>query len=450
MWSFWNSATVHEWLFLMSKGGNGSRSSLLRMAGIAAMIFIAAVAIHFFESNHRAAFKKILEPKPAPSAALVIFFLGMAMLGQWKEAQKVLPEKFMALATSVQQFRLNQHDRENAEQGYYEKLLDNTGGRSPWEIHLKHPSAREGIDAVSRETDNLLQREMIPGAKAEIGGIYSMSISRWGMRDMDYPKEKAEGTFRIVLLGGSYEMGVGVNDGETFEQLVETRLNADSSLLCPPMIRRIEILNFGAGGYHLPQQTWLCDHKIFDFHPDLVLYVAHSEDSRRLNGFFASLIQNGIPLEYHFLNRVKNESGVKQWMSRDEIRNRLQPYDDSVSFLCLRHIAQTCIDHHAVFAMAYLPALGDPAHPEEETAVQQLLGSVRNSFPAGDRYSIEAKIFSLAHVWDGLERRPLEVSDEDTHPNAKGHRLIADALFQPLFSYFSERCSKVKTGQLTY
>ena len=58
-------------------------------------------------------------------------------------------------------------------------------------------------------------------------------------------------TLRIALLGPSHVMGNGVADGETFEALVEERLNRE---FATGPARRYEILNFGVDGYALPQQ----------------------------------------------------------------------------------------------------------------------------------------------------------------------------------------------------
>ena len=47
------------------------------------------------------------------------------------------------------------------------------------------------------------------------------------MRDQDYERSPPPNTFRIALLGPSNVMGWGVGDGETFEALVEERLNRE-------------------------------------------------------------------------------------------------------------------------------------------------------------------------------------------------------------------------------
>ena len=60
-----------------------------------------------------------------------------------------------------------------------------------------------------------------------------MSTNRWGMRDREYAKAKPAGTYRVAMLGSSYEMGPGVPDGATYEAVLEDLLNDEISATGP-------------------------------------------------------------------------------------------------------------------------------------------------------------------------------------------------------------------------
>ena len=60
------------------------------------------------------------------------------------------------------------------------------------------------------------------------------------MRDREYQKAKPANTYRIVLLGASNDMGTGVKDDQTYENLVEDTLN---SRVPDARYSRYEILN---------------------------------------------------------------------------------------------------------------------------------------------------------------------------------------------------------------
>ena len=51
-----------------------------------------------------------------------------------------------------------------------------------------------------------------------------LKTNQWGLRDREYDKVKAPGTYRIAILGSSHVVGVGVNNDQTFENLVENNI----------------------------------------------------------------------------------------------------------------------------------------------------------------------------------------------------------------------------------
>ena len=80
----------------------------------------------------------------------------------------------------------------------------------------------------------------------------NISINSFGLRDREYALAKGARTFRIVVLGQSYVMGSGVNDDETFENIVEDRLN--NEVAKSKGYDRIEIINLAVPGYSAIQQ----------------------------------------------------------------------------------------------------------------------------------------------------------------------------------------------------
>jgi hypothetical protein len=52
----------------------------------------------------------------------------------------------------------------------------------------------------------------------------------WGMRDKECSRAKPPNTYRIVAVVASYLMGSGVASSETFESLLEERLNRQLTL----------------------------------------------------------------------------------------------------------------------------------------------------------------------------------------------------------------------------
>jgi hypothetical protein len=73
-----------------------------------------------------------------------------------------------------------------------------------------------------------LLRDLTPSVTVTNAGALA-TTNPFGMRDRDYTMEKPPGTYRMLLVGASHELGSGVKDDETFENIVEDRLNGERS-----------------------------------------------------------------------------------------------------------------------------------------------------------------------------------------------------------------------------
>ena len=151
-----------------------------------------------------------------------------------------------ALADSVRQLtasHMNKRDMAVMRRGYYEELTQNVRFHPEmWELHRQKPA--DWVDITNsdliRGTGDFAALEFVPSAS----GIYNdatLSTNRWGLRDREYEQSKPAHTYRVALLGASRTVGSGVEDGRTFEALVEDRLNRE---LGPASGRRYEVLNF--------------------------------------------------------------------------------------------------------------------------------------------------------------------------------------------------------------
>lgn len=93
-----------------------------------------------------------------------------------------------------------------------------------------------------------------------------VSINRHGQRDIERDQGKSGDTWRIAVLGDSYAEAFQVDLEETFWNLLETKLNE-----CGAFDKRVEVLNFGVSSYGTAQELLTLRHRVWPFHPDLVL-----------------------------------------------------------------------------------------------------------------------------------------------------------------------------------
>src|SRR3546814_4133667 len=94
-----------------------------------------------------------------------------------------------------------------------------------WESYMNRPNGgwlEVRGSGLTRLRDDFLQTELAKGFRS-ITKHGAIQTNRWGMRDQDYAQTPPPGTLRGVVLGYSTVMGWGVEQGETFEAVVEAR-----------------------------------------------------------------------------------------------------------------------------------------------------------------------------------------------------------------------------------
>jgi hypothetical protein len=417
LWSLWNSPNFNSWIYTLRKGLNVEPAEYSGVALIIGCVILIVGIIHKLNKK-----LKIDIDKPLSISGTFILCMAIALpliAVQHANVQNLLPDNFKTAIQELSRASLNQQDKENAEQGYYEQLLEDPTKNNPWELRINSEAKRENVQSIIIPVNNILQRKFKPNSTAKEES-FTLTTNSWGMRDKEYTLSKSKGTYRIALLGGSYEMGSGVNDGMNYESLLEKHLN--ELLIKNDSIERIEILNFSLGGYHLPQQVWLMQNEVVKFNPDAVIYVAHSEDERRLNGFLASSIQNGVPLSFPYLTHIREKSGAEQSLSRNEIKDRLSLYSDSLFAWGYRSIAEHCRSNNIAAIWLYLPATADIVVQSERLHQQNM--AKESGF----------RTILIEDPYRDVNIREIQLSENDSHPNESGHALIASKILSALVS----------------
>ncbi len=107
----------------------------------------------------------------------------------------------------------------------------------------------------------------IPGAKVMIEvrtGAYAVQFNEKGYRSPDFSYNKPAGTIRIVCMGDSCTMGWGVEDRETYCNLLPSLLQKTSQ-------KRIEAINAGVLGHTSFQGLHRLRTKVVGLDPDIVV-----------------------------------------------------------------------------------------------------------------------------------------------------------------------------------
>lgn len=112
----------------------------------------------------------------------------------------------------------------------------------------------------------------VPGSQGWWTGEYGefrawVRINADGLRDREIPRRKPAGTARVLTLGDSITAAFQVPLEETFQKVLEQRLNARATS------PRYEVLNAGVNGYGTDQALLYYRHRGADYRPDVVLLM---------------------------------------------------------------------------------------------------------------------------------------------------------------------------------
>ncbi len=117
--------------------------------------------------------------------------------------------------------------------------------------------------------DPVLGWSLRPGASTwEVDeGVARIRINSHGYRDRERSVNKPQGVYRVAVLGDSITESSQVDIDETFSYLAEEELNRRQCCGKP----KVEVLNFGIGGYGTGQELILLRERVWKFNPDMIV-----------------------------------------------------------------------------------------------------------------------------------------------------------------------------------
>ncbi|HYN82467.1 MAG TPA: hypothetical protein VES88_13260 [Gemmatimonadaceae bacterium] len=438
LWSYWSSTSLSDWLWTLSSLRRAPLLSYAKLIAAIAVAFVTLVLAHITAARisdgsapradggrpdgGRPGARRSIVPGLRPAG---VGLLGAALL------LVVLPAKTGVFGASTQRLaatvgtnRLNTADRFREDRGYYETLLDT---RRPIADPTADP-AREAIEAGAflpiyrmrfvRRREDLITYELVPAYR---GGLFRGKLfetNQWGMRDKEYALTPPPNAYRIALLGASYEMGASVNVEENFESILEERLNRDGP---GAPLRRYEILNFAVGGYSVLQNAVVAEQKAFNFAPNALVVGLKELDFGRGLDILVGAVRRGAPIPYPEIREKLREAGVTREMSDLELRGRIKPLVPDILQWSLQHIGRLA-RARGVRAIALVLPRPDPEPGDAQIERDLATWASQAGF----------SVIRLDGVFSGQPLDSIRIPPPDGHPNARGHRMIADRLYHAL------------------
>lgn len=409
IWMMWSSTSIAEWLYLLSFFSGTTSEWLNVLLGFTALFCLANYLYYSYKSGLLGRIIGFYKKHITPITALLT---GLLLLVSFPSITSFIRIQDQPVVMLLQESEVNLRDKKIMERGYYQELLtDANNPLNTLNARMKGPKNWNKNKAYIK-TNNILQKEFKANTEV-IFKLKHLSTNQHGMRDKDYMLQKPEDTYRIALLGGSYEMGAGVGDNENYESVAEDLLNNRYD-------RKFEILNFAVGGYHLIENVYNTKFNVLRFKPDALIYTAHSNEFYRMKSRLIDLFTSKVEIEDPFLRKIKSKSGIKSRMCRLEKDNRLKPYIKSIIEWGYNTIANDCKTNGIKPIWVYVPALGDGDYDPDFDVVSSIAKE------AG------FEIIILKDLFKDHNFKNLIVAPWDYHPNSNGHRIIGNKLFKEI------------------
>jgi hypothetical protein len=424
LWSIWTSESIGQWLNMWGFLWRGIPSSGSAFPGlliaVASVVFVSAI-LFGRESRVERHFTLFGTMTLARTSIATFVLLALATPLGLPQIYSYFGADVANVVVSLKSGGLSRADASAMERGYYEGLTNvNRFNSQLWEIYMNRPPGLLDIGGagLTRLRDDFLQGELARNyhSETEFG---AMETNRWGMRDQDYALLPPNDTVRGLLLGFSTVLGWGVAHEETFESILEMRIN--QSLAESNASAKFELLNLSVPGYRPPQQAMALDEAL-KFAPHLVFYTASEREQWTTVNFLADILKKGVDIPYPDLKALIEAAGIKSDMNGPTILKQLKLHDEAFLQWVYRYIARRCFETGVRPVWIYLPSLFPPASIAEDRRARELAQA------AG------FEIIDLTGIFEGEDSYALSLKQWDRHPNVKAHKLIASRIYMAIRS----------------
>ncbi len=417
LWTLWDSSSVRDFLSLFQVATRVSLKQLLAIGGIVGLYLGIAGwpwGVQTLAERQNKAPKHWWRQSSLQTMALLA---GLLALGNAWTREHLLNRTARQVMVSLQESRLNDRDAAMLQRGYYEQLMNvERYNNQLWDMYRDKPPGWVGATKTDayHALPTLLGGELKPLARLELKDAL-FSTNRWGMRDRDYTLEKPVGTVRLALLGPSDVMGSGVTDSQTFENVVERRLNREAAADS----QHYEILNFSVAAFSLVQQAVMLEERVWKFDPDAVAATYHpGSDGRVAYQHLAKSFLDNIPIHDATLNDIIRRSGVHRGDVQPVVFRKLRPYSREIEQWCFHTIASAARAHGVPALLLVVDPPGEPSRAEDPM------------LPIARREGLV--IADIRDAYGSHDLDSLMLAEWDEHPSAEAHHLMAQRMYQEL------------------
>ncbi len=311
--------------------------------------------------------------------------------------------------------------------------------------------------------------EATPNAEGSAWGT-QVKINSYGFRDREYRLEKASGVYRIITIGDSITFGNFLPAEDVYPEQLEALYEAEG--------KHVEVLNLGLGGYNTLQEVSTLEQIGIQFAPDLVVvgYCINDIGDTSPNLRYIQAAQKYGSSIYHLrliqliqsrldklnLSEYSRTINSHARFVRDNKDYIVDVGDDQELNNRINHLRLSLkVDKKALdyFVPMYLsqPHLGKLRYALEKLKTLQdkygfhvivvtipvLTESHQDIYRAvynvveHEFYRVGFDVINVYEVFESSGFKRLLIREWDIiHPNKRGHRLMANQLYEAISSKF--------------
>lgn len=286
-----------------------------------------------------------------------------------------------------------------------------------------------------------------PNGYSTVDGVVNQ-FNADGFRDRTYPRAKAEGVTRIVVLGDSVTYGLGVAADQAYPKVVERSLHELST-------RRWEVLNFGIPGYATPQELIYYRQAAQWFQPDVILIGYCMNDiicSSRELPYIMDLKQQARRRP-SFIEKLADHSELAYMLRYQVLQNQVKNYIRQQSNDYQAAYGYMNLYHQENYWGQFLANLDDLKALAEEDNVQVVfvlipLLTELASYPWSDvdmriRAAVIERNLHFIYLLDTLSmHKDLKLRrypNDYEHLSDYGHKIVGEVIAGYLLSWFPDR-----------
>jgi lysophospholipase L1-like esterase len=264
-----------------------------------------------------------------------------------------------------------------------------------------------------RGPDPVLDHEHIPNASAILQSV-TIRTNSWGLRGDPVPPWQPKQR-RILVLGGSITLGWGVPEEQTMTALLQRKFDAEHV--------DAVVMNAGIGNYNTQRYVELFLRRLTALKPTDIVVHYFLRDAEVLdpgNGNWFLRNSELAVMLWEIWNRVATSSGERSIV--DHYRAVYDPHYPGLAVMKqeLAKLADYAQQHEIKLYLTMVPDVHDLGHYQLGFAHQIMKHTADQ---------LGYKYLDLLSAFGHLSPEQVWAMPGDPHPNAVGHRLMADAIY---------------------